>query len=240
MSIHGVDTPNPASWNPVRLSGAVTSLEARGSTVYALVRDGGRSSLESSPVDSDDFKEVATGPFELGDASDLVVTQGVVAMLADVGGETTVLWSPADPETGEATGEWGEQNPCTSGGEPTQLTSASSTLWVLCSDFNDSKDADVMAGGPETQWTICASGVDPNSELAATSPQSAVIAEPSGMTLVPSTNTAQTPLSTDDFSDTSFLGFTNETLGFAIADGTLWRTTDGGQTWAVDPVLPPH
>ena len=32
------------------------------------------------------------------------------------------------------------------------------------------------------------------------------------------------------------LGFTNDTLGFAISRGLLWRTDDGGRTWSIEKV----
>ena len=84
------------------------------------------------------------------------------------------------------------------------------------------------------------SGSDPGTLLTARSADSAVLHLADNTQLMVVTATGAAPLGTTapPFRDPSMLGFTNPDLGFAIADGALWRTVDGGATWSEEQVVP--
>jgi hypothetical protein len=239
LSIHGIGTTGFPEWHTVDVNGAVMSLEARGRTVYALVRRGGQSYLYSSPMNKDAFQQVDLG-FELGAARNLVVTSGVVAFLDQTADGTEVVSIPADPSSGEATGDWTRSQPCESGSGPVQLSSASDTLWALCTDGStDTVSFKSVQDGTWSHVTGYRSGWDPGSLLVARSTDAAVLHLADNTQLMAVTAAGAETLGTSEppFTDPTMLGFTNPDLGFAIAHGVLWRTEDGGSTWSQEQVV---
>jgi hypothetical protein len=237
ISIHGVDGgPDPATWKTVDVGGSVTSLEAHGQVVYALVAAQGQSTLMMSPTDKDAFETVDTG--QLGDASNLVATAGVVAFLNATEAGTEVLSSSADPNTGRAAGGWTAAQPCRSGSEPVSLSSASDALWALCTD--GSIDSVSYRPPGSDSWTPVSYQTGTGSLLTARSVDSAVLhlADNTALMLVTPDGAASLTDGSPGFSDPTMLGFTNPVLGLAVAEGDLWRSTDGGASWAQEHVLP--
>jgi hypothetical protein len=238
FSIHGVDGgPDLAMWQSVDVGGSVTSLEAHGQVVYALVEAQGQSTLVTSPTDDDAFETVDTGP--LGDASSLVATAGVVAFLNATDTGTEVLSSRADPDTGRVSGEWTPSQPCRPGSEPVSLSSASDALWALCTDGRTESVSFRPSGGDA--WTPVPSyRTGTGSLLTARSADSAVLhlADNTALMLVTPDGASRLTDGSPGFSNPTMLGFTNRDLGFAVAEGDLWRSTDGGQTWRQEHVLP--
>ncbi|HSS67754.1 MAG TPA: hypothetical protein VLK34_04335 [Nocardioidaceae bacterium] len=221
---------------PKQAGGQVHELEARGNTVYALITNGeSHDDLVVSPMSSDDWQIVDT-TMQLDFTNDLVVTEGVVAMIGNSGGDDhRVLSSAANPNTGLATGAWQFTDPCGSE-QVAHLSSAANVLWALCTD-GTVKTATVSGDGPP-QWADAGGPYSPNALLAARSTTSAVLAQHNGLLELSADGTSK-PLSDNGFSHASLLGFTNEQLGFALVDGILWRTEDGGTTWTTDDVIPP-
>jgi hypothetical protein len=238
LSIHRLGAPAVAmAWHSVDLGGQVVGLEAHGKTVYALAVFGGTSTLTESPTSTDDFQPVDTGA--VGEASNLVATAGVVAFIdkTDTGAE--VLSSPADPESGRVTGGWSRSQPCPAGSQPVSLSSASDTLWALCSD--GSFDTVSLRPSGSDMWTQVPSyQTGLGSLLTARSTDSAVLQLADNTKLMLVTPAGATPLTdgSPGFSNPTMLGFTNQDLGFAIANGDLWRTEDGGKSWAQEQVIP--
>jgi hypothetical protein len=219
--------------------GNVHDLEARGGTAYALMTAGEATDvLITSSADADDWHAVDTGA-ALTNTHDLNVTEGVVAFLSDTDTGTEVLSSPADPETGRATGDWTASQPCASGSEPVSLSSASDTLWALCSDGNGDTVA-FRASGADGWTEVPSYRTGAGSLLTARSTDSAVLhlADNTALMLVTAGGAEPLTQGSPGFSDPTMLGFTNSDLGFAIADGVLWRSGDGGATWAKEHVLP--
>jgi hypothetical protein len=220
------------------VQGSVDWLEAHGSTVYAIVTDRvGASTLVASPTAADVFERVDTG--DLGTAESLVSTAGVVAFLDHAGSTTEVVSSPADPATGSATGEWARSQPCVQPSQPIQLSSASGTLWALCDNGGVSFKCD-----GDTTWTDVAQPLSgPGPVLAARTADDALAAYADGRNLTSVSTAGGGDVAAvgprpPPFAAASMLGFTNADLGFAIAQGMVWRTTDGGRHWSVDPILP--
>jgi hypothetical protein len=207
-----------ASWNDLTLpwmDGPVTALEAHGDLVYAVV-SGPTPTLMSSPVDHDAWRQVDTG-YALHDVQQLAVSTGVVGLLDQSDGGSTVLTLDA--------GTWAESDPC--GGHVTQLSTASSTLWALCDDGASSTVWRRSDGS--TEWTQTGSTYPSGSELAGRSADHALVATPDGVRDISAD--ADEKVSGQDFSNASMFGFTNPGVGFAIVDGQVYRTDDGGGDW---------
>jgi hypothetical protein len=149
-----------------------------------------------------------------------------------------IVSSPADPTTGRATGEWTRSQPCKAASEPIQLSSSSDTLWALCSDGNFDTVA-FRASGADTWTEVPSYRTGSGSLLTARSTDSAVLhlADNTELMLVTASGAEPLTQGSPGFSDPTMLGFTNPDLGFAIAGGDLWRTVDGGVTWAKESVV---
>lgn len=217
--------PNP-------LAGQVFEVEARAATVYALVQDGeAKFDLLESPSANDDFSRVDVG-VDVRYASDLVVSAGAVAFVESGGEDGRVVSSPAGDD-GATTGPWDISEPC-GGGDVEHLSSSANVLWALC---RDGSVTTATVDGDALAWSTPVGDFDPASQLSARSATSALVAGPDGISAVTVTGEV-TPLSDQDLHTASMLGFTNDTLGFAVVDGQLWRTTDGGETWQDEQVVP--
>jgi hypothetical protein len=204
--------------------------------VYALVtRPSSQSTLVTSPVDHDSFVPVTMGP-TLRDAHDLVVSQGVVAFVNGSDPGSQVVSSSASIDTGAASGHWRTTTPCGQGGV-VHLSSAGPTLWVLCGD--GTMDTTTVSADAAPVWSAVPRQLaDPTGLISARSASTAVVTFPTGLVSVDARGFSS-DLATVDFQQASMLGFTNDQLGFAVVDGRLWRTDDGGHQWQVEQVAPP-
>jgi hypothetical protein len=214
------DTPS------VPVSGAVTELEAHGDTVYAVFEGegGAHARLTASPVEYNDFNVVDTG--QLDDVSELVVSDQVVAFLNS---------TPAATEIVEQVGStWTRSNPCEDGWEPVELSAAGESLWALCK--SGPHTAVAVRSAPDDGWANLDETFEGDAQLAALSPNGALVAESSGLTEVTGKDSAH--LSDDDFVRATMFGFTNENVGFVILVGQVLRTDDGGKIWKPDDVFP--
>ncbi len=225
-----------ASWTMPTLPvpGIVTSLEAWGDFVYAVVVDDeqGSVSLVRSPVSYDDWQQVdlGTDPYAI---SSLVVAERVVAVLArpmNSDGGNVVLVSTDGVS-------WATHQPCTDGRYPSTLSTTGNSLWTMCSDDVTSV-ARVSLDDGQT-WIDAAGEFPAGSQLAARDDTTAVVADPAGdsLTLI-GVDQAPVEVTDADLTDVDLAGFTNPTTGYVLdADGQVLRTDDGGRTW--QPYSPP-
>ena len=159
-------------------------------------------------------------------ARDLMVSNGLVAFIASDGQAGQIVSSAAAVD-GRASGPWQSTQPCEDTA-PEHLTSAANALWALCADGSV---ATTEIGDPDVPvWTTLRGTDDADAMIAARGTTDAVIADDAGLTLVARDGTRKR-LSDVDLSGASLFGFTNETLGFAVAAGEVLQTEDGGRTW---------
>jgi hypothetical protein len=242
VSVHGVtDDTGTLDWHKVNQNvygGYVTSLEAHGSTVYMIAETGeAAETLFMSPVSRDDWQQVPGGDFA-GGAVDLNVSAGVVALRTYHNDVWDITSSPANPLTGEADNAWQTTQPCATGGVE-DLSSASNVLWALCAN-GAVATATVRDSGPPAWTTVVSEGTfahGPRAQIAARDTGTALVAQNSGVSAIQTDNSV-VPLTGDDFHQATLFGFTNDRLGFAVVDGRLLRTTDGGTTWSEEQVVP--
>jgi hypothetical protein len=220
------------AWHAVPMSGAVNSLAAAHGVVWALVSTNGGNDQElwKSPVGSDSWTQV---PGVTVPATGDVTTFGSRVIVLGAGPSAKV-WVSKDGATFTA-----HPSPCASA-MVAQL-SASGSLWAKCVTGTA---AYVITSADGVRWTqVRASqdgGAAPNSlTLGARGHADALLAlgasEPIVDLHADGTHQAVTRPPTVG-SDISYLGFTSPSVGYAI-DGThLWRTSDGGSTWAVLPL----
>jgi hypothetical protein len=190
-----------------------------------VLEDDGSTMLMSSPVASDDFVPLDAG-VTLGDVSDLSVTDAVVAFLNGSIGSRQIV--SLDAGLG-----WVAENPCDRG-EPSQLSAATTSLWVLCTSDHRSTVLVHEVGSPG--WHAMGGVYDTTAVLAARTPGSALVAQSGGIWLATAGRSRM--LSDNDFSNASMLGFNNADVGFAIVDGRVFRTDDGGSTWTPEDISP--
>ncbi|HEU0128809.1 MAG TPA: hypothetical protein VFQ48_09415 [Pseudonocardiaceae bacterium] len=218
-----------ASWTTPALpvSGSVTSLEAWGEFVYAVVTDEaqGTASLVRSPVASDDWRTVDLGavPAEI---PALVVSEQVVAVLArPADSDVESLLTSSDGVT------WQTRTPCEEGRSPSTLSTTEKSMWLLCSD-DTAAHARVSVDGGQT-WEGAPGEFSLGSQLAARDPSTAAVADPAGrgLTLV-AVDHQPVQVSDSELDDVVLAGFTNPTTGYVLdANGDVLRTDDGGKTW---------
>lgn len=225
LSTHGSSAGREWTTAAVPAQGAVTALEAHGDTVYAVLASDEQTRIVESPVGHDDFALVDTG-HALGDVSQLVVSDHVVAFLNSTGDGNRIV-----ELTGDST--WSQSNPCQEG-EPSKLSTAADSLWVLCTA--GPKATVWVRPDTSASWESNGNTYDASALLAALSPTAALVAEVTGLSRV--TPGDSTHLSDDDYTDATMFGFTNDRVGFVIADGHVLRTDDSGETWAPDDVTP--
>lgn len=219
-----------ASWTMPSLpvSGAVTSLEAWGDFVYAVIADEqqGVASLVRSPIGDDDWQQVDLGT-DHAELSTLVVSKRVVAVLArpmnsDVGNLALVSSDGVS---------WQSHQPCEGGPFPSTLSAAENSLWVLCTDGTTAK-ARVSRDDGQT-WADVPGDFSVGSQLAARDDSTAAVADPidDGITLI-GVGQAPVKVAVADLTNVGLAGFTNPTTGYVLdPNGQVLRTDDGGQTW---------
>ncbi|MBA2715753.1 MAG: hypothetical protein H0U51_01650 [Propionibacteriales bacterium] len=217
-----------ASWTAPTLpvQGVVTSLEAWGAFVYAVVdNEQGSVSLLRSPVSYDDWQQVDLGT-DPASISTLVVSSRAAAVLArppnsDVG---NLLLTSTDGTS------WLSHQPCADGGYPTTLSTTENSLWVMCSD-GATAFARVSPDDGQT-WVDAAGEFLVGSQLAARDASSAVVADPAGGISLIGVGHVPVAVTDSDLTDVMLAGFTNPATGYVLdADGQVLRTDDGGQTW---------
>jgi hypothetical protein len=235
-------TNGGASWTAATgITGDVVDLVASNGTAWAIVDTAPNANpdqfaLYSTPYGSNVQRWAQVQlPFELGAVQTGLVDQdGTVTLLAggpsragDVG--YVLVGSATTAFTGYA-------GPCLNdrGGS---LSNSKTGIWAFC-PTGSTADFSLSVDGGRTWRKVASYETDPSTaQIGAISNTSAVAGDFTGLQLLTSAGVSapvQTPPGGTGF---SFIGFTNTTVGVAIAQtqsgDQLWRTTDGGQTWSV-------
>jgi hypothetical protein len=235
------------SWTAVNgISGGVVDLVAANNTAWALVQTSSSTSA-SSPTVSNQYALWSTSygkgaqswspvalPISLGSTTPGIVDQdGTVTLMASgpsrTGNKVHVLIGTAGKPFTDHTG------PCEQdlGGT---LSNSKKAIWAVCPHGNGAS-LYVSADSGAT-WTASKANVEVENSAAvgAIDDATAVVFDAANQRLTRITGNVASPtnLTADDV---SFVGFTNPTVGFAVALGDdlatqLERTTDGGATWS--------
>ena len=230
-----------ASWTTPTLpaDGIVTSLEAWGSYVFAVVEDGesGTSSLVRSDVGADDWRPVDVGtPIRF--ATQLARSESVTALLASPTQASTgneVFVSSDDGDT------WaGGLDPCTGKTFPNSISTSEGALWTVCVPRAGRTGATAYvstdAGG---SWTPAEGSFGPGTQIQARDATAAFMLDvnKSGVTLVTVDGEPERKL----VGEGNFLavGFTTPSTGYLQSfEYRIIRTQDSGVTWQDYPTPP--
>jgi photosystem II stability/assembly factor-like uncharacterized protein len=215
------------SWNKIKLPGPVNRLVAAHGVVWALLStDGGNSQqLWKSPVGSDKWTQVPN------------VTVGAPGDVALFGTRVVVLGAGPSKEWVSKDGTKFTPHPSPCATAMAAELSASGSLWAKCATGTA---AYVATSADGVKWRPVKSTSDgsapPNSlTLGARGADDALLAlganEPLSDLYADGT---QQPVSRppDVGATIDYLGFTTARVGYAIDGTNLWRTDDGGDTWA--------
>lgn len=223
-------------WIAVRMPGSVTRLEAARGTVWALVSDGAGSqtmNLYRSAVGTDRWTRVprvsVTAPADLAvRGSDVVV----------IGAESSPLWVSTD-------GAGFTQHPSPCRGALASRLSVGGSWWATCVTGNA---AFIVTSPDGVRWsTVQPEGsrsAMPNSlALGAHGQDDALLGFGPGDPLIDvsadgGTRAISRPPPTGRQAGYlgSYLAFTDLDVGYAIVADGLWRTEDGGDSWAALPI----
>ncbi len=214
-------------------AGRVTNLATWGDKVFAAVASTTpsqqRAWLIRSPAAVDEWQRVAV-PHPIASISDLAVASKAIGVIDQQPNATrTSVLVSADGVN------WLTRQPCEQPMEPVELSTAASSLWVVCSDQQQSTLAVTTDHG--LSWTKVGVTLPAEVTLAARDDGSAVVTSPSAadLTLV-SIGGQETSLGRVPVTDVDFAGFTNPTTGYLMnTAGTIVRTDTGGTSW--DPYV---
>lgn len=216
------------SWQRVQLpvAGQVTALEPWGGQVYAAVQQRGRARLVTSPVQTDDWQPVVL-PVTLR-RIDSIATSGHVTAVAGVDRTRAAVVL-----TNTERSPWTRTSGCR-GAASAKVSTAPRALWLLCRT-GQRATAFVSTDDGRT-FTPAHGDFAWNTEIAARTPTSAIVAGDGGVIEVSTTAYPRVILDVPGFArgraGVTFAGFTNASDGYLITlTGGLVRTTDGGSTW---------
>lgn len=219
------------TWLAQRLPGRVERLEAAAGTAWALVTDGLDGvdvSLWRSPVGRDDWTKVPDVALRYG--VDLTVQrQHVVA----VGSNGSKAW------VGDGGTFTAVDDPCSAaGGGPSLATrlSATGSLWASCASGTSAR---LLASPDGSAWQQVVPSFLPDAL-----PNQVVVGARTASDALLSVGPGEPfyrvrsdgsggPVKGSPTADgaTSYIGFTDASVGYAISGNQLWRTDDGGDTW---------
>jgi hypothetical protein len=213
------------SWSHLSMPGPVVRLEAAAGSAWALVGGSGDDlHLWTSSVKDDSWARVpgvtVTGPADLSVQGDRVVVLGAQDSRLWVGGRGGFAEHPS---------------PCP-GATSVRLSSVGS-IWATCgtgmsASLHVSADGVLWSDVPVSPDT----GALPNSILVgARTDNDSIVATGAAdplqrMSAAGILTTLGSPPPSG--SEVDYLGFTTPDVGYAIIAGGLWRTVDGGDTWA--------
>jgi hypothetical protein len=224
-----------ASWSAVTgVPGIVVDLAAASGNVWAISNVTNTSSYElyhasygSSGTGT--WTKVPLGTSIIGEPGVAVVKQDAF-LLAQVGnghGETFVI-------AGNGKSLVSRPAPCASSGNVVSVA-GDGALWIRCS--GDNTVLVFVSNDEAAHWQpVTAAAV--GGPVGGVDATHALVEDADGLQLI-STAGDSTPVPYAPGANVSlpgFIGFTTTKIGFIVTDGNgaqLWRTTDGGQTWAV-------
>jgi hypothetical protein len=227
-----------ATWTTPDLpvDGIVTSLEAWGDRVLAVVEDGstGNISLVRSATGSDDWRTVDVGtPVRYVTA--LALSEDVTAMLgsptqASAGNQVYVSTDGGDSWTGD-------RDPCTGKTYPSSVSTSEGALWTVCSPRSGRTGATpYVSTDAGVTWTPTAGSFSPGTQVQGRDATTAVVldAYQSGATIVTTGGTPDRTLVGQG--NYMAVGFTNPATGYLLSfEYRAVRTQDYGATWQPYP-----
>jgi hypothetical protein len=176
------------------------------------------------------WQQVDLGADPPGDTAPSLVVKGAMAYLlaADAKNVTHMYVAAA----GVATTVYAA--PCSPAGS--DLSAGVGSLWVGCSAGSTGSAAVKVSidGGATWQAVTSPSGVTAG-VVGGIDATTAVVDQGSNLVVVSTTGKPKTATISSKDAHFSFLGFTDAKVGYALsqAPNELWRTMDGGQTWAL-------
>lgn len=232
-------TDGAQSWQQITsITGTVQQLEVASGHAWAIVATGG-----GSPPGATGTARLFTATYPAGTWGP-VDAAGVFGPVepALVVHDTTVIVAGVDPTTGTpravrstdaATFAELPAPPCApapTGG----LSITASALWLLCADHARA----YVSTDAGTSWRQVGSTLPADAAVvAAIDPTTAVIAHGGRLIRIGTDGTMQTAATPSGASGFAFVGFVNDTVGFAIAEVAnsrqLWRSTDAGAHWSL-------
>jgi hypothetical protein len=207
-------------------SGLVERLETAGGATYALARDGAAWSLWQTPAGGDAWQPLDA---DLHQPGALAVTSDLVAVTDHADGETYALVS-----TDGGTTFTRRPTPCSADLGAGDLSATLDGLWLTCATGTSATvhvstdDAATWTKVPTDSPAISATA----SEVGARGGAQAIVATPGKALLVGPGGATSTPV--PGLAAPTFAGFTTSKVGYILdVEGQLFRSTDGGSTWAL-------
>ena len=230
-----------ATWTTPTLpaDGIVTSLEAWGTFVFAVVQNPETSdvTVERSDVGSDDWSTVDIGT-PLQYATQLARSEDVTALLASptqVSADNEVFVSNDDGDS------WaGDRDPCTRKTYPSSISTSEGALWTVCSpDKGRTGATPYVSTDSGVTWTSTEGSFSPGTQIQARDGGAAFVldASKSGTTLVTVDGAPERQLVGEGYFFA--VGFTTPSTGYLQSDDyRMIRTQDSGATWQDYPTPP--
>ncbi len=245
-------TDGGASWTAVNgIAGGVIDLVAANNTAWAVVQTASSTAV-NSPAPSDQYALWSTSygkgaqawapvalPISLGSTTPSIVDQdGTVTLMASgptrTGDQGHVLIETAGKPFVDHTG------PCSQdlGGT---LSNSKKAIWAQCP--SGTRAGLYVSTNTGATWSPSKANataqvtVESGAAVGAIDDTTAVVYDAARQRLVRISGSSATDTNLDATGSVTFAGFTNTTVGFAVAvgdDGYGWlaRTTDGGLTWS--------
>jgi hypothetical protein len=229
------------TWTPVTMPGLVVDLAAVHGTAWAVVQTSATAKTLSFALYRSNYllagsasawQQVAL-PVQLSGDSPSLAVQGTTAYLL---GGSDVITLPVSGAVSSSAG------PCRAG-LPGQLSAGASSaiLWASCGGTTDAA-VYVSADSGKTWKAVTTSTV--SLSVGGISATTAILGRPSSPLAILHATGATSPVTEPTFAVAgfSFIGFTNATQGYAIAQQSvggseLWRTLDGGHSWTTVSIV---
>lgn len=215
--------------------GQVTQLESWGDLVFAGVSNPGlgddTATLYRSPTTRDEWKAIPVGR-GLTSVQSLAAAKGILG-LVDSGGLNTAVYLSTDGL------DWQRQAACPAGLDPQTVSTATdgvagvSSLWVTCADTTTLVIRYTDTTDPGSWHSVQSPSLGAAVVVAARTPTTALVAG-AGVGGIVEVSAVAPPRQrlTGDVGAPVMFGFTNASNGYLLeSDGSMIRTTDGGNTW---------
>ena len=215
------------TWSRVPMPGEILRLEAAAGSVWALVRTGTGPDvgLYRSPVGTDHWSKIALprrlqGPVDLALQGRRVLVLGTARdalLVSDDGSNFAARTSPCRSGLGG------------------RLSATADAVWFVCANgTSGSVFVSARGTGPfqAVSTRFLPDAMPSQTLVGARTARSAVLGLPGDGGMVGISSTGSRLSSYPGRTGWTYVGFTSPDVGYAITDGKLLRTTDGGAHWA--------